>query len=120
MRGEPVRRTTSGIGALTRRDRAREAAIAFKIRDSYRSLATTTSSRGRRRHIRDARRHERTLLAHRRRPQSLLVGLVPALGVLLVILVLVHAPMSVPAIVAAVLALDVLALRRRRRMFRRA
>jgi hypothetical protein len=115
MRGEQVRRTTTGIGALTRRDRAREAAITFKIRDSYRSLAATTSSRGRRRHIRDARRHERTLLAHRRRPQSLLVGLVPVLGALLVVLVLVHAPLSVPTIVAAVLAVDVLALRRRRR-----
>jgi hypothetical protein len=120
MRGEPTRRTTSGIGALTRRDRAREAAITYKVRDSYRNLATTTSSRVRRRHIRDARRHERTLLAYRRRPQSLLVGLVPALGALVVVLVLVHAPLTVPVVVAALLAGDVLALRRRRRKLRRA
>ena len=120
MRGEQTRRTTSGIGALTRRDRAREAAIIYKIRDSYRGVTTTTSSRARRRHVRDARRHERALLAHRRRPQSVLVGLVPGLGALLAVLVFVGAPLTAAAIVAALLAVDVLALRSRRRRLRRA
>src|SRR5262245_62948513 len=103
MRGEASRRTTSGIGALTRRDRAREAAINHKIRDSYRSLAATTSSRARRKHVRDARRHERALLAHRRRPQSVLVGLVPALGALFVVLVIAHAPLTALVVVGLLL-----------------
>ena len=120
MRGEQSRRTTSGVGALTRRDRAREAAITYKIRDSYRSLATTTSTRARRKHVRDARRHERTLLAHRRRPQSVLVGLVPALAAVLVVLIVVHAPLTALAVVAAVLAFDVRVVRSRRRKLRRA
>jgi hypothetical protein len=120
MRGEQSRRTTSGIGALTRRDRAREAAITNKIRDSYRSLATTTSTRTRRKHIRDARRHERTLLAHRRRPQSVLVALVPFLAALFVVLVVVRAPVTAAAVVVALLALDVRVLRTRRRKLRRA
>jgi VIT1/CCC1 family predicted Fe2+/Mn2+ transporter len=120
MRGEASRRTTSGIGALTRRDRAREAAINHKIRDSYRSLSTTTSTRVRRKHVRTARRHERALLAHRRRPQSVLVGLVPTLGALLVVLVFLHAPFTAPAIVAVLLAVDVRVVQRRRRKLRRA
>jgi VIT1/CCC1 family predicted Fe2+/Mn2+ transporter len=120
MPGERVRRTTSGIGALTRRDRAREAAIMHKIHDSYRDLATTTSSRVRRRHVRVARRHERALLAQRRRPQSVLVGLIPALGALLVVLVFVHAPLRALAIVAALLVVDACVVRRRRRKLRRA
>jgi Flp pilus assembly protein TadB len=119
MRGEQSRRTSSGIGALTRRDRAREAAITHSIRDSYRSLATTTSARTRRRYVRDARRHERTLLAHRRRPQSVLVGLVPALGAAFVLLLIAHAPLTVLVVVAAVLALDVRVVRSRRRRLRR-
>ena len=120
MRGEQVRRTTSGIGALTRRDRAREAAISNKIHDSYRSLAATTSARVRRKHVRVARRHERALLAQRRRPQSVLVALVPALGALLVVLVLVHAPLAASAIVAVLLAVDARVVHRRRRKLRRA
>jgi hypothetical protein len=120
MRGDQSRRTTSGIGALTRGDRAREAAISNRIRDSYRSIPTTTSPRARRKHVRDARRHERVLLAYRRRPQSVLVGLVPALGAVLVVLAVVHAPFSVLVIVAAALALDVRVVRSRRRKLRRA
>jgi VIT1/CCC1 family predicted Fe2+/Mn2+ transporter len=120
MRGEQTRRSTSGIGALTRRDRAREAAISNKIRDSYRDLSTTTSARVRRRHVRVARRHERALLAQRRRPQSLLVGLVSALGALLVVLVVVHAPLRALAIVAALLVVDARVVQRRRRKLRRA
>jgi cobalamin synthase len=118
MRGEQTRRTTSGIGALTRRDRTREAAITNKIRDSYRSLATTTSVRARRRHVRVARRHERALLAQRRRPQSVLVALLCALSALLVVLVRVHAPLRALAIVVALLAFDAGVVRRRRRKFR--
>jgi hypothetical protein len=119
MRGEQSRRTTSGIGALTRGDRAREAAITNRIRDSYRSLATTTSTGRRRKHVRDARRHERTLLAYRRRPQSVLVGLVPALVALFVVFLFVHAQLTVLAIVGALLALDVHVVRSRRRKLRR-
>jgi len=115
-----VRRSTSGIGALTRRDRAREATINHRIRDSYRSLSTTTSSRVRRRHVRNARRHERALLAQRLRPQSMLVALVPALGALAVLLFLVGAPLTAVLVVAAVLAIDVRVLQRRRRKLRRA
>lgn len=111
---------TNGIGALTRRDRAREAAINHKIRDSYRSLATTTSSRARRKHVRDARRHERTLQSYRRRPHSVLVGLIPALGALLAVLLLAGASTTPMLVVAAALAFDVHAVRRRRRKLRRA
>jgi hypothetical protein len=119
MRGYERRRAATGIGALTRRDRYREAALTQKIDDAYRSLAVTSSTRARHRHLRAARRHERALVAQRRRPQSLLSALALALLGLLVVVAVNRAPITLALIVAALLVVDLRVLRWRRRTLRR-
>ena len=106
------------IGALTRRDRRRESVLVRKVDTAYRDMAAASSRRRRRHHLREARRHERALSAHRRRPQSLLVGLALVLALLLGATVLTHASLTFGAAVAAVLAVDVGVLRWRRRALR--
>ena len=124
MRGDGIRgdtrRVSTSIGALTRRDRFREAKLSAKIDDAYREMSTTASVRKRRRHLRLARRHERALAAHRRRPQSVLTGLALTLLAVLVAVIATRASLTVAAIVAALLFIDVRVLRRRRRTLRRA
>jgi len=120
MRGDERRRASTSIGALTRKDRYREAALAQKINDAYRNLSTTSSARGRRRHLRAARRHERALAAQRRRPQSALSGFALALAGLLVAIAVSRASFTLAAVVAALLVIDLRVLRRRRRRLRRA
>lgn len=112
-------RAGSGIGALTRKDRYREAAIARKIDDAYRGFSTTPSARARRRHLRAARRHERALVAQRRRPQSVLTALAIALLVILAVIVFNRVSLALALVVAALLVIDVRVLRRRRRRLRR-
>ena len=90
------------MGALTRRDRYREATLNQKIEDAYGSLNITSSRRRRRRAVRVARRHERALAAQRRRPQSMLFALGLALAAGLVVLV-VNGASSTLTIIAAVL-----------------
>ena len=119
MRGYEGRRAATGIGALTRKDRYREAALTQKIDDAYRSLAVTSSSHARHRQLRAARRHERALVAQRRRPQSLLRALALALLGLLVVVAVNRAPFTLALIVAALLVVDLRVLRWRRRTLRR-
>jgi hypothetical protein len=118
MRGYESRAST-GIGALTRKDRHREAALVQKIDDAYRGLAVTSSTRARRRHLRAARRHERALVAQRRRPQSLLAALALVLLGLLVVIAVNRAPITPALIVAALLVVDLRVLRWRRHTLRR-
>ena len=118
MRGDRWDHTSTGIGALTRADRYREAAFTRKIDDAYRGVATTSSRRRRRRHLRTARRHERALLAQRRRPQSALFALAFVLLVALVATVATGAGPTVALVVAGLFAIDVFTLRRRRRLHR--
>jgi hypothetical protein len=117
MSGHESRRAT-GIGALTRRDHYREKALARKIDDAYRSMSTTSSARQRRRQLRSAHRHERALVAQRRRPQSALTGLAVALGGALVASVATGAPSTATLIVAALLFIDLRVIRRRKRRLR--
>ncbi len=122
MRGDarhrPGRRGGTSVGALTRRDRYREATLNRKIDDAYGSLNFTSSRRRRRRAIRVARRHERALAAHRRRPQSVLFGLGLVLAALLVVLVVGSAPSTPTIITGALLFADWSVIRRRRRLLR--
>jgi hypothetical protein len=120
MRSDERRRASTGIGALTRKDRYREAALSGKIDDAYRSLSVTSSARARRRRLRAARRHERALAAQRRRPQSLLTALGLTLFGLLVALIVTRASLTLALIVAALLVVDLRVLRWRRSALRRA
>ncbi len=117
--GEQSPRAASGIGALTRKDHYREAALAQKIEDAYRGFSTTPSARARRRHLRAARRHERALVAQRRRPQSVLTALAIALLVILAVIAVNRISLTLALVVAALLVIDVRVLRRRRRRLRR-
>jgi Flp pilus assembly protein TadB len=120
MRGDRRRRASTSIGALTRRDRHREAALMQKIDVAYRNFSTTSSGRGRRRSLRSARRNERALIAQRRRPQSALTALAFLLVGLLAAIALLRASLTLAAVVGAVLVVDLSVLRRRRRTLRRA
>ena len=120
MRSNQKRRTSTSIGAVTRKDRYREAALIRKIDEAYRSLSVTSSSRGRRRTIRAARRHERALVAQRRRPQSLLAALALGLLGLLAVIIVTRASVTLALIVAALFVVDLRVLRRRRNAIRRA
>ena len=120
MRGDRRRRESTSIGALTRRDRHREAALIHKIDAAYGNFTTTSSGRAQRRSLRSAHRTERALIAQRRRPRSVLTGLAVALTVLIVAVAMLHASLTLAAILAAVLLVDVGVLRRRRRTVRRA
>jgi hypothetical protein len=113
------RRASSSIGALTRRDRRREAALVQNIDVAYRNFSTTKSGRVRRRSLRAVRRNERALVAQRRRPQSALTGLALALTVTLAALVALRAPLTLALVVGAVLVVDVRVLRHRKRTLRR-
>jgi len=123
MRGDADRRARrrggTSIGALTRRDRYREATLNRKIDDAYGSLNFTSSRRRRRRAIRVARRHERALAAQRRRPQSALFALGLALTAVLVVLVVNGAPSTLTIAAAVLVFADWSVLRRRRRRLRR-
>jgi hypothetical protein len=119
MRGDQRRRASTSVGALTRKDRYREAALSRKIEDAYRNFSTTSSVRVRRRHLRAARRNERALVAQRRRPQSALTGLAVALIGLLAMSAVTRASFTVAVIVATLLVIDLHVLRRRRRMLQR-
>jgi len=120
MRSNQKRRTSTSIGAVTRKDRYREAALTRKIDEAYRSLSVTSSSRGRRRTIRAARRHERALIAQHRRPQSLLAALALGLLGLLAAIIATRASVTLALIVAALFVVDLRVLRRRRNAIRRA
>jgi hypothetical protein len=123
MRGHADHRTRhrggTSIGALTRRDRYREATLNRKIEDAYGSLNFTSSRRRRRRAIRVARRHERALAAQRRRPQSALFALGVALAGAFVVLVVNGAPSTLTIGTAVLVFADWSVLRRRRRLLRR-
>jgi hypothetical protein len=123
MRGDANHRTRhrggTSIGALTRRDRYREATLNGKIDDAYGSMNFTSSRRRRRRAIRVARRHERALAAQRRRPQSVLFALGVALAAVLVVLVAGGASSTLIIVAAVLLFADWSVLRRRRRLMRR-
>jgi hypothetical protein len=119
MRSDERRRASTGIGALTRKDRYREAALTRRIDDAYRSLSVTSSARARRRSLRAARRHERALHAQRRRPQSLLTALAVTLLGLLGAIVVTRASLTLALIAAALLVVDVRVLRWRRNALRR-
>ena len=118
MSGHVTRRAPSGIGALTNKDHYREAALKRKIDNAYRNMSTTPSARRRRRQLRTAHRHERALIAQRRRPQSALTALAVGLFGVLVAIVFTATSSTVAAIVAALLFVDVHVLRRRRRLLR--
>jgi Flp pilus assembly protein TadB len=120
MTGGNRRPAPTSIGALTRKDRHREAALAQKIDDAYRNFSKTSSVRARHRYLRAARRNERALVAQHRRPQSALIALAVALAVLLGAIVVTGASFTVAVVLAAVLAVDVRVLRHRRRTLRRA
>ena len=120
MTTEQRRRAATSIGALTRKDRYREAALTRKIDDAYQSLSVTSSARARRRNLRAARRHERALAAQRRRPQSLLTALALALFALLAAVVVTRASLTLALISAALLFVDLRVLRWRRKALRRA
>ena len=120
MRGDRRSRASTSVGALTRRDRHREAALIQKIDASYRDFSTSTSGRTHRRNLRSARRTERALIAQRRRPRSVLTALAFVLVVLIAMIAMLHASMTLAVIFAAVLVADVGVLRRRRRTVRRA
>ena len=119
MRSEQRHRASTSIGALTRKDRYREAALTRKIDDAYRSLSVTSSARARRRSLRAARRHERALTAQRRRPQSLLTALAFALFGLLAAVVVTRTSLTLALIVAALFFVDLRVLRWRRNALRR-
>jgi hypothetical protein len=119
MRSVERRRASTSIGALTRKDRYREAALAQKIDDAYRSLSVTSSARARRRRLRAARRHERALVAQRRRPQSLLTLFALTLVGLLAAIIATRASLTLALVVAALLVVDIRVLRWRRRALRR-
>ena len=119
MSGDDRRPVPAGIGGLTRRDHYREAALTRVIADNYRGMSSAASARGRRRHLRSARRHERALVAQRRRPQSVLSALALGLVVVLAALVATRASFTLAIIAAALLLVDVRVLRRRRRLLRR-
>jgi Flp pilus assembly protein TadB len=120
MRGDRRRPAPTSVGALTRRDRHREAALVNKLDASHRNFSTSTSGRTRRRNHRSVRRTERALNAQRRRPQSVLSALAFVLVVLIAATVMLRASSTLALILAAVLAVDVGVLRRRRRIVRRA
>ena len=119
MPGPDARGAPSHIGALTNKDHYREAALQKKINDSYRSMASISSARQRRRQLRVARRHERALVAQRQRPQSALTGLALVLFGLLAVVALTGASSQLLMIVGGLLLLDLLVLRHRRRVLRR-
>ena len=119
MRSVERHRAWTSIGALTRKDRYREAALAQKIDDAYRSLSVTSSGRARRRRLRAARRHERALVAQRRRPQSLLIAFALTLLGLLAAIIFTRASVTLAVIVAALFFVDLRVLRWRRNALRR-
>jgi len=118
MRGHEPRRAPSGIGALTRKDRYREAALAEKIDAAYRGWSSSPSGRRRSRHLRAARRHERALAAQRKRPQSLLRVIAFLLAVFVTVLVVTRASLTVALVAAGLLVVDLRVLRRRKRLVR--
>ncbi len=119
MSGHGARRASTSIGSLTRRDHYREAALRRKIDNEYRSMASTGSARRRRKQLRSARRHERALNAHQRRPHSALVALAMTLTGALVVIVATGVSTTLALIVAFVLFVDLRVLRRRKRLLRR-
>jgi hypothetical protein len=119
MRSDERRRASTSIGALTRKDCYREAALNQKIDEAYRSLSVTSSAHARRRRLRAARRHERALFAQRRRPQSLLTAMALTLLGLLGVIVVTRASVTLALIIAALLVVDLRVLRWRRSALRR-
>jgi Flp pilus assembly protein TadB len=118
MSGHESRRGGTGIGALTRRDHYREKTLRRKIDLAYRTMSTTSSARQRRRHLRSAHRHERALIAQRRRPQSALTGLATVLVGIFVAIVWSGAGSTAMLIVGALLLIDLQVIRRRKRRLR--
>lgn len=119
MRGDKRRPAPTSIGALTRKDHRREAALVRKIEHAYSNFSTSTSGRVRRRNLRAARRNERALVAQRRRPRSVLLALALASAIALAALVASRASLTLSLVVAALLAVDLFILRHRRRVLRR-
>jgi Flp pilus assembly protein TadB len=119
MRGDKRRPAPTSIGALTRSDRHREAALVQKIDQAYSNFSTSTRGRVRRRNLRAARRNERALVAQRRRPRSVLVALAFAFAVSLAALVALRATLTLSLVVAALFVIDLTILRHRRRVLRR-
>ena len=119
MSGQLARRPASHIGALTSKDHYREAVIQKKINDAYKSMSSTSSPRLRRRQLRIAHRHERALHAQRHRPHSALFGTALVLGGLFVVVAVTELSSTLVLILAVLFVVDVLALRRRRRVLRR-
>jgi hypothetical protein len=119
MRGDKRRPAPTSIGALTRKDRHREAALVEKIDHAYRNFSTSTSGRVRRRNRRAARRNERALVAQRRRPRSVLIALAFALAGSLAATIAYRASLTLVFVFVAVLAVDLQILRHRRRVLRR-
>jgi hypothetical protein len=119
MTGSDARRASSHIGALTSKDHYREAALQKKINDLYRNMSSTSSPRQRRRHLRAAHRHERALLAQRQRPQSAITASVLVLIGLLALVALTGTSSQLALILGALLVVDLIVLRHRRRVLRR-
>ena len=119
MRGDKRRPAPTGVGALTRKDRHREAALIDKIDRAYSNFSTSASGRVRRRNYWAARRNERALVAQRRRPRSVLIAIAFALAGALAAIVASRASLTLSLVVAAVLFVDLLILRHRRRVLRR-
>jgi Flp pilus assembly protein TadB len=118
MRSNERRRKTPGVGALTRKDRYREVALARKAGAAHRSVLRTSSTRKKQRHLRTARKHERALDAQRRRPQSIIIAFAFCLVALLVFTVSTHTSWTTIVVLGALLVVDVRVLRRRRRQLR--
>ena len=119
MTGPYARRAPSHIGALTNKDHYREAALQKKINDSYRSMSSISSPRKRRRQLRIAHRHERALAAQRQRPHSAIFASTVVLFGLLVLVALTRASSQLLMIIGALLLVDLVVLRHRRRVLRR-
>jgi Flp pilus assembly protein TadB len=119
MTGSDARRASSHIGALTNKDHYREAALQKKINDSYRNMSSISSARQRRRQLRVAHRHERALLAQRQRPHSAIVAFAFVLFGMLGVVALTGASSQIALILGALLLVDLIVLRHRRRVLRR-
>jgi Flp pilus assembly protein TadB len=119
MRGDGLRRASRGVGALTRKDRYREAALARKAGEAHRSVLRTSSTRKKRQYLRAARKHERALDAQRRRPQSIFIAFAVCLVALLVLNVSMQTSWTLTLVLGGLLVADLRVLRRRRRRLRK-
>jgi len=109
---------TRGVGAITKRDRHREAALERKLNEAQLRASDPSFARGKRRHLRETRRYQRALAVQRKRPQSVLNAVAFCLGALLLLVIYFSTSWTVALTLLGLLLIDLRAIRRRRRKMR--